>query len=57
MPALSITQVAGQLGVSVQAVHKMIETKRLKARRIGYFWVVDSKAVDRLDKISKENNA
>ena len=48
MNVLSIKQAADKLGITVDGVHKMIQTKRIKAKRIGYFYLITQKEVDRV---------
>jgi excisionase family DNA binding protein len=44
-PMLTPAQAAEQLGISRQAVHKLITTQNLAARRVGARWLVPADAV------------
>lgn len=46
-PMLTPAQAAEQLGISRQAVHKLITTQNLAARRVGTRWLVPADAVAR----------
>ena len=44
---ITVKQAAKLLGgISIQRVHALIRSGKLKAKRIGFFWVVDSKQVE-----------
>jgi len=38
---LTVLEVAKKEGVTVQAVHKWIKEKKIKASRAGFFWVIE----------------
>lgn len=46
-PMLTVAQAAEQLGISRQAVHKLITNQHLAARRVGTRWLVPAETVAR----------
>ena len=50
---LTVKQTAQKLGISKQRVHILIKQKKLKAKRIGFIWLVESKHIEkRLNKLA-----
>lgn len=43
---ITVKQASKQLGISIQRVHALMRSGKLKGKRIGFFWVVDSKQVE-----------
>jgi excisionase family DNA binding protein len=45
---VSVREVAAQLGLTHLEVNRRIHKKQIKARKVGWFWVIEQSEVDRV---------
>jgi excisionase family DNA binding protein len=45
---LSVREVANQLGLTHLEVNRRIHKKQIKARKVGWFWVINQEDVDKV---------
>ena len=53
----SVAQVAGELGLSGQAVRQALKNGRLKGEKVGWYWIVAEKEMERFKRLRLEKMA